>query len=74
MAFEYDQFCRELVSDWDDLFVDVEVCGSFSELPLPYIANNVTDTDVMLSLKDIEATSDGLPRMWEGIQTLEKVR
>ena len=59
MAFEYSDFCRELLSDWDELLVDVEVCGSFSELPLLYIANNVTNTDIMMSLKDIDATSDG---------------
>ena len=55
---EESNFCEQMLAGCHDWFTDIEVCGSFAELPLDFIVTNVTDIDVLISLKDVVAVSD----------------
>ena len=58
MGDEESNFCEQMLSGCHDWFTDIEVCGSFAELPLEFIVTNVTDIDVLISLKDVVAISN----------------
>ena len=58
MSAEESRFCEQMLSGCHDWFTDIEVCGSFTELPLDFIVVNVTDIDVLISPKDVVAIAN----------------
>ena len=51
-------FCEQMLSGCQDWFTDIEVCGSFAELPLEFVVMNITHIDVLISFRDVVAISD----------------
>ena len=55
---DFEEFANETWTSSNELFVGFDVCGSFAEMPLEWIVDNVTDIDIMLYLTDVYAVSD----------------